>query len=350
MTSPNKAIYIGPRNELFGTEYDDLYKPDDNQGLVQVHYSGINPADLKHGLAFRMNNHVCGYEFSGKVISAGKGFRYAVGEEVFGSKKMGSGSQFGAHQDWLLAEGNSLIAKRPSTLPKDAAAVISIVVRTAADALFNVLGIPFPKINAPGMPTKSGILIWGGGSSVGWAAIQLAKAAGISPIITTASTSHHQILKDLGATHCFDYGDNDVVAKIQTTIDILDQPFKFIFDAVCTEGDTSSTSSCEALKAAPDAIFTGTLPVKSGKHKWIWCLAARAWDLNLPLPIGYVPANEQWESRLIDTLFWVAENYGNGFRVPNLRVIEGFKKGIETIKASGEGKIGFQKAAIKHPF
>ncbi|KAJ5055111.1 hypothetical protein J3E72DRAFT_390620 [Bipolaris maydis] len=304
MTSTNKAIYIGPQNELYATEYNNLYEPADNQGLVQVHYSGINPADLKHGIDFRMNDHISGYEFSGTIVKAGPGFPYAVGDEIFGSKRMGLGSEFGAHQDWLLAQGNSLIAKRPPTLPKEAAAVMSIVVRTAADALFNILGIPFAEIKAPGMQTKSGILIWGGGSAVGWAAIQLAKAAGISPIITTASSFHHQTLKDLGATHCFDYRDDDVVTKIQTAIDQSGQPLKFIFDSVCTKGQASSVSRCDALNTAPDAIFTGTLPVRSDKNKWIFCLAARAWDVPLPPPLGPIFANKESESRLIETVSW----------------------------------------------
>ncbi|EUC43351.1 hypothetical protein COCMIDRAFT_101114 [Bipolaris oryzae ATCC 44560] len=350
MASPNKAIYIGPQNELFATECDDLYEPADNQGLVQVHFSGINPADLKHGTDFRMNDHVCGYEFSGKVVKAGTGFPYAVGDEIFGSKKIGLGSKFGAHQDWLLAEGNSMIAKRPSTLPKEAGAVMSLVVRTAADALFNILGIPFAEIKASGTPTKSGILIWGGGSAVGWATIQIAKAAGVSPIITTASSSHHKTLKDLGATHCFDYRDDDVVAKIQSAVDQFGQPLKFIFDSVCTKGQASSASRCDAINTPPDAIFTGTLPVSSDKNKWIWCLAARAWDTNLPPPIGYIAADQEWESRLIGTVDWVAGNYGQRFRIPNLRVIQGLREGIEAIKASGEGKISFEKFAIKHPF
>ncbi|EUC29977.1 hypothetical protein COCCADRAFT_7880 [Bipolaris zeicola 26-R-13] len=350
MTSPNKAIYIGPEDELFSTEYDDLYEPADNQGLIQVHYSGINPADLKHGIDFKMNDHVCGYEFSGKVVKAGTGFPYVVGDEIFGSKKIELGSKFGAHQDWLLAEGNSLIAKRPFTLPKQAAAVTSIVVRTAADVLFNVLGIPFAEIKASGMPTKRGILIWGGGSAVGWAAIQLAKAAGVSPIIITASSSRHQALKGLGATHCFDYRDDDVFAKIQSAIDQSGQPLKFIFDSVCTKGLASSTSRCDTLNTAPDAIFTGTLPVRSDTNKWVWCLAARAWDMNLPPPIGSITANQEWESRLVEAVSWAAENYGERFQIPNLRVIEGFKEGIEAIKASGEGRISFEKVAIKHPF
>ncbi|KAF9769206.1 hypothetical protein IL306_013395 [Fusarium sp. DS 682] len=351
MASVNKAIYIGPQNELLATEYSVPYEPSDNQGLVEVQYSGINPADVKHGLHWGMNDHVCGYEFSGKVVKAGKGFPYAVGDDIFGSKKMSLGSEFGAHQDWVLAEGNTLMAKRPSTLPAEAAAVISIAVRTAADALFNLMDIPFPKIsNATGPPIKSGILIWGGGSAVGWAAIQLAKAAGVSPIITTASASHHQTLKDLGATHCFDYRDDDVVAKIQAVIDASGQPLKHIFDPVCTQGETSSTSRCDALKTAPDAIYICTIPVRSDKNGWNWCIAVRAWELNLPPPIGHIPANEQWENRLVDTVSWAAENYSRGFRVPNLRVIEGLEEAIEVIKASSEGKISFEKVAIKHPF
>ncbi|KIX01025.1 uncharacterized protein Z518_10091 [Rhinocladiella mackenziei CBS 650.93] len=350
MGSPDKAIYIGPKNELFLKEYRDPYEPGNDQALVQVQYSGVNPADLKHGLEFGLNDYVCGYEFSGKIIRAGKGFPYEVGDEIYGSKKIGLGSEFGAHQDLLLAEGNTLIAKRPSTIPSEAAAAMSLVVRTAADALFNIMAIPFAKINAAGKPSKSGILVWGGGSAVGWAAVQLAKAAGLSPIITTASASNHQSLKELGATHCFDYRDDDVVVKIQDVIDASGQPLKYIFDAVCSRGQASSTSSCDALKTATDAIFVGTLPVLSDQRQWIWCLAARAWELHLPPPIGHVPANEEWESRLVDIVSWVADHYERGFRIPNLRVIEGVEAAIAAIKSSGEGKIRFEKVVIKHPF
>ncbi|KAF5232143.1 hypothetical protein FANTH_13140 [Fusarium anthophilum] len=346
----NRAIYIGPQNELFTTEYDALYEPGYNQGLVEVHYSGVNPADEKHGHVLGLNDHVCGYEFSGKVVQAGNGFPYAVGDEIFGSKQMSLGSEFGAHQDYLLAEGNTLISKRPSTLPKEAAAVMSLVVRTAADALFNVLGIPPLNNSSLGMSPNSGILIWGGGSAVGWSAVQLAKAAGLSPIITTASASHHQALKDLGATHCFDYRDDDVIARIQAAIDAAGQPLKHILDAVCTQGQRSSTSLCDALKTAPDATYAGTVPVKSDKNKWVWCLGARAWELRLPPPVGHIPVNKQWESRLVDIVSWAAENYGDGFRIPNIRVVKRPEEGIEVIKASADGKISFEKVAIKHPF
>ncbi|KAF9766225.1 hypothetical protein IL306_001389 [Fusarium sp. DS 682] len=345
----NRAIYLGPQNELFATEYHDLYGPGYNQGLVEVHYSGVNPADVKHGF-LGMNDHVCGYEFSGKVVKAGKGFPYTIGDEIFGSKQMSLGSEFGAHQDYLLAEGNTLMSKRPSTLPKEAAAVMSIAVRTAADALFNVLGIPLPTKCALDMSPKSGILIWGGGSAVGWSAVQLARAAGLSPIITTASASHHQTLKDLGATQCFDYRDNDVVEKIQAAIDASGQPLKHILDAVCTRGQGSSISRCDALKTAPDATYTGTVPVQSNRNKWIWCLGARAWELQLPPPIGHISANKQWESRLVEVVSWAAENYGDGFRIPNIRVVQRLEEGIKALRASVDGKISFEKVAIKHPF
>ncbi|EMD66834.1 hypothetical protein GGP41_008222 [Bipolaris sorokiniana] len=191
---------------------------------------------------------------------------------------------------------------------------MSIVVRTTADALFNVLGVPFAEIKASGMLTKNGILIWGGGNAVGWAAIQLAKAAGISPTISTASSSHHQILRDLGSTNCFDYRDDDVVTKIQIAIDQSGQPLKLIFYSVCTNGQAPSTSRFDAINTASGAIFTGTLLVLSDKNKRIWCLAAQVWDLNLPPPIGSISANKEWELRLIETVSWATENYGKGFR------------------------------------
>ncbi|KAH6868921.1 hypothetical protein B0T10DRAFT_534029 [Thelonectria olida] len=338
MAVSNKAIYIDSHN-VFSIRDMPTYQPGNNQALVQVHYSGINPADLKHGLEFGMNESVSGYEFSGTILEAGPGFPYTKGEGVYGSTKMGLGSEFGAHQNLMLVEGNTLIAKRPSTLPSADSATMSIVVRTAADALFNVMEIPFKPLDCPGEePIQNGILIWGGASGVGAAAIQLAKAAGLDPIITTASTNNHQALKGLGATHLFDYYDNKVVEQIQGVLDVTDQPLKYILDTVCTTGESSSWKQCEALKCPPGAFYVGTLPVTSSKCRWEFCLAARAWELHLPPPIGFVSADPEGESRLVNIVDWVASEYGTAFRIPNVSVIEGANAALEAVRLSGRAR------------
>ncbi|KAJ4037772.1 hypothetical protein NW761_006228 [Fusarium oxysporum] len=349
MTTSNKAIYIDAQNVLSIRDMPN-YRPGKNQALLQVHYSGVNPADVKHASEFGMNDSVGGYEFSGTILEAGPEFPYNKGDDVYGSKRIGHGSEFGAHQDLMLVEGNSLLAKRPSTLPSADSAVLSIVVRTAADALFNVMQIPFKILGFPGKgPTQEAIMIWGGASGVGSAAIQLARAAGLDPIITTASRSHHESLMGLGATHCFDYRDGATVANIQAVLNKIKQPLRLIFDTVCTEGELSSWKQCEILKTAPSACYVGTLPVAGSKCKWEWCLAARAWDLHLPPPLGLRPADHEKEKQLLEVTNWVAREYGTAFRIPDVSVIQGVDAALQAIRTSGDGQVKFKKYAIKHP-
>ncbi|KAL5396418.1 hypothetical protein PMIN02_003241 [Paraphaeosphaeria minitans] len=55
--------------------------------------------------------------------------------------------------------------------------------------------------------------VWGGGSSVGSCAIQMANASG-AEIFTTASRRNFDYVKSLGATKVFDYHDDDVEDQI----------------------------------------------------------------------------------------------------------------------------------------
>jgi NADPH:quinone reductase-like Zn-dependent oxidoreductase len=83
---------------------------------------------------------------------------------------------------------------------------------TAAQALYMRLSLP-PPFSAQ-VPLKEKILIWGGSTAVGHHAVQLAALSGLE-VIVTASPSAHAELKELGAAHCVDYKDPDVVVKIR---------------------------------------------------------------------------------------------------------------------------------------
>lgn len=67
------------------------------------------------------------------------------------------------------------------------------------------VSIPGLSREQPGQNPPQSILVLGGSSNVGGAAIQLLRIAHPSAtILTTSSTAHHAHLKYLGATHCFD--------------------------------------------------------------------------------------------------------------------------------------------------
>ena len=82
---------------------------------------------------------------------------------------------------------------------------------TAACGLFqkDQLALQHPKVPYSALTGKT-LLIWGGSTSVGSNAIQLAVAAGYE-VITTASPKNFQYVKGLGASQVFDYNSPTIV-------------------------------------------------------------------------------------------------------------------------------------------
>lgn len=72
------------------------------------------------------------------------------------------------------------------------------------------------------------ILIWGGATTVGTIAIQLAKKIYGLKVITTASPGNKDFLTNLGADAVFDYHDQDVIQKIKS----YDNNIKYGLDSV----------------------------------------------------------------------------------------------------------------------
>jgi NADPH:quinone reductase-like Zn-dependent oxidoreductase len=121
-----------------------------------------------------------------------------------------------------------LVSAVPDSVPLANAAVLPLATDTASAGLFHVLGLPFPTLT-PKSLGKS-ILIWGGSSSVGSSAIQLAVAAGYT-VATTASIANHEYVKSLGATHILNYKDPQVVEQILKVL----KPEDLVIDCIGCE-------------------------------------------------------------------------------------------------------------------
>ena len=349
----NKSIWISSNNKLSVRTITETYKPNSSQVLVKVAYSGINPADIKHGLHLGLNDYPSGYEYSGEVIESGPGNRFSVGDQVLGHNLVSKNKPIyhGSHQDYLI--GEHFVSKVPPHMPMQDAACISIMVQTAADALFNQLELPGGAV-LDELPATEPLLIWGGSSGVGVAAIQLAKAAGVSHIFTTASKRNHEELLLLGATACFDYRDSEVVQQIKASAKERDTgTLNKIFDTVCSSGQESSISLCEECSGSENTKFAGTLP-QPGNPKWKMVLATRNVDFPSPKPGGGMQlsiANPACQEKIDETLGWCLSHYGkgNGFVIPRVRVVSGADEGMKAMKFVAEGKSSLEKVAIKHP-
>ncbi|KAJ4356861.1 uncharacterized protein N0V89_004898 [Didymosphaeria variabile] len=352
MASNNKCIWVDANGKLSIRPVIEEYEPSGGQALVKVAYSAINPADLAHARALGFNNSVCGYEFCGTVVATGQTSRYAVGDVVFGSNEPGPRRPpfYGAHQDFLITESNSLSMRLDNKdVSHPDAAAMSIMVRTAADALLNHFGLRLPAGEQnPNLGHPGALVIWGGASAVGTAAIQLARALNIDSIFVTASPRNFEALQRIGASLCFDYRDEHVVANIQTALEQSAVPLTMVFDTVCKGGRINTIKQCESLSTSANIQFACTLP-QPGNPRWNMVLASRANDFPFPPPLPPRKASPKCEARLEEAVSWAVHNYGAGFVVPKVTVVEGGHAGLAAIHDVFEGRNSFQKVVIKTP-
>lgn len=105
------------------------------------------------------------------------------------------------------------VAELPYEIATAQGVVLPLGISTAAAGLYQkgFLALPFPELKPE--PLDRTILIWGGSSSVGSCAIQLAVASGAT-VVTTASPSNFEYCRKLGADKVFDYHDDDVEDQI----------------------------------------------------------------------------------------------------------------------------------------
>lgn len=353
----NRAIWLDKDCNIELREIHETYKPGKGEVLVEVNYSGINPADIAHGtLGFK--DYPAGYDFAGTVIEAGEGMnsKYNVGDKIIGlgAPELHKPIQYGTHQKYHVAR--HAILHVPENVSMAEAACMPVICFTAADGLFSQLKIPFePSAEPKADPIP--LLIWGGAGAVGSSAIQMAKAVGCYPILTTASPKHHEQLLSLGATECFDYRDDKVVEQIQVAVKSYGKkPLEHVFDCVGAKSTPSSATLCESCCAngGKGVKFTCVVPPTDGKdhQDWMRTFAVRNADVDFILPNGIKlihKAHPEWQAINTKAVQWCLDNYGKGFYIPNVKVVKGGEAGIEKMRLVREGKASMEKFVIEHP-
>jgi NADPH:quinone reductase-like Zn-dependent oxidoreductase len=118
------------------------------------------------------------------------------------------------------------------------AAVCALSVQVPGIAMPGVptpaLGLPYPSLQHPEPSSAKTLVIYGGSSSVGSMATQLATAAGIH-VISVVGAHNFNFSKRCGASQVIDHQDPSIVDKVVETIDRANQgEFVGIFDAIST--------------------------------------------------------------------------------------------------------------------
>lgn len=122
----------------------------------------------------------------------------------------------GTYQLYCAVE-ESLATKLPDNVSFSEGCVLPLALSTAAASIYQKenLGLPFPTLDPK--PNGKAVLIWGGSSSVGSCAIQMAKASGFE-VATTCSTKNFEYCKKVGADWIFDHTSDAVVEDIVSAL------------------------------------------------------------------------------------------------------------------------------------
>lgn len=189
-------------------EYVDVPDPVLRPGgiIIEIRAVGIQGGDLLHRAGGELATvpHVVGYQAAGVIRELGANVTdLAVGQPVVAT--MG----FGSHAELASVPASSAWAV-PDGLTLEQAAAVPIEFATADDCLFE-----FGHLQA-----GESVLIQAGAGGVGLAAIQLAKAAGASLVLATASSDERlERLREFGMDHGINYATDDVGTAVRALTD-----------------------------------------------------------------------------------------------------------------------------------
>ena len=174
--------------------------------VVAVHTAGLNRADLlqRQGhynppAGANTAHEVPGLEVSGTIA--------AVGEDVSGwsvGDRVAALLTEGGYAEQVEVPAGQLFAV-PDGFPLAEAAALPEVLCTVHSNVFTAAGL------RPG----EWLLVHGGGSGIGTAAIQMAKAHGAKVAVTVGSDRKGDFCRDLGADAVINYKEEDFVERIR---------------------------------------------------------------------------------------------------------------------------------------
>ena len=200
--------------------------PGEGEIVIRNRAVAINPVDWALAQIAIINKMVApwakppsvlGEDLAGEVAEVGAGVtRFKVGDRVLafaaGGNENRNRAAEGAFQLYVVALAH-MASPIPVAMSYEDAAVLPLGLSTAACGLFQKDFLALQHPSADAAPTGKTLLVWGGATSVGCNAIQLAVNAGYE-VFTTASPRNFDYLKSLGAAEVFDYRRTTVVQDI----------------------------------------------------------------------------------------------------------------------------------------
>jgi len=239
----NQAVWLDGQGAKLRVDNAEMPTPGPDEVVVRNRAVAVNPADWKiqtyGGPWLSVWPFVLGEDIAGEVHEVGPNVtKYKKGDRVLAHviSLMSQKAQDGGFQLYTAAPAIST-AIIPSNISYTEAVVLPLAVDTATIGLYGsrekgFIGLPYPSLS-PASLGKT-ILVWGGSSSVGALAIQLAVASG-AKVVAVASSHNHELVKSLGASEAIDYNKPSVVEDVVKAIQSVGGDFQGIYDAISTQ-------------------------------------------------------------------------------------------------------------------
>jgi NADPH:quinone reductase-like Zn-dependent oxidoreductase len=328
MPTNHAAVITGPNQPLQIIEipYPTIST---NEILIENKALALNPADWKLSLMDLTSNpifknttypFIAGEDCAGIVVDVGARVKSVVkGDRVIAGSNgvLPQNNHRGGFQRYVVVP-EPYFGKIPTSVRFEEGVVVPLGMMTAARGLFekNQLGMAVPPLDEGKGKT---LFVWGGSSSVGVNATQLAAVAGYE-VISVASRHNFELCKSVGATEVFDYKDANFIEKM--TAALKGKDLVGCFNAIGTA--ETCKSICEIIE-------------KSGTRKRLTSVAPGTESF---APEGFemtciLTGSEEWKSIASHLFNWVGEAMEQGVFKPKPdpwilgRGLEHLQKGVE---------------------
>ncbi|KAK3704346.1 hypothetical protein LTR37_013899 [Vermiconidia calcicola] len=246
--SQNQAAWLQEKGTALKVGDAPMPTPGPDEMIVENRAIAINPLDWHmqdHGIFVKEWPAILGCDVAGQVYEVGANVtRFEKGDRVVGHT---INLVTGKSQDAAFALFSVIPAAKAASLPDKISfvegAVLPLALETAVTGLSlqkagtGMMGIPTPALGLPYPPlepeaqSKIIVVCYGGSSSVGSMATQLATAGGLN-VVAIASSRNFELCRTCGASEVYDHADGSLVEKIVKTVRAQGGSFAGIFDAI----------------------------------------------------------------------------------------------------------------------
>ncbi|KAJ9108603.1 hypothetical protein QFC19_002320 [Naganishia cerealis] len=350
-----KALVIHDTERTAEVKEHPVPDLEDNDILVKVAYVAQNPTDWKHVAFWGKPRATDGCDFSGKVVALGKNLvdsSWQIGDLAAG---IVHGGQF-RDREYLRVPSNAAwkVPTSSSKVGLREAPVYGIGFGTAAQALYARLDVPYPPAKVQG---DEWFLVYGGSTSVGLFAVQLAKLAGFK-VVATCSSRNFDLVKQYGADEVVDYRDSEAATKkirsitgesLRRGLDTISETSSLKI-TLNSFADTDANGKRKLQLLLPISDEGKALAEKRGvdaQTNWVYTCISDTFHFFKDLTIEGVPADREFYAKLCKDTPAFIEEYN--VRPNPITDMEGGLKGIleKGFNLMQAGKVSASKLVFK---